>query len=179
VGFTPDLETLADKQALTELVAALERAVDRMDRDGILACYGEKSFDDHGRWRGTGQEFAAFICDNPAFTAASRFIYHLMGQSIFEVDGDEAWGESYYWYAMQVEDDKLFQSIGRYLDYFERAEDGWRITYRRVVVDWDGSLDAQVAVPGGHFRGTRDTSDPLYTRLKWPENPEWRTSTAP
>jgi hypothetical protein len=31
-------------------------------------------------------------------------------------------------------------------------------------------------MPGGHFRGTRDGSDPLYTRLKWPEHPEHKTS---
>jgi hypothetical protein len=179
MGVTPDLETLADKQALTELVATLEQAVDRKDRDGILACYSEKSFDDHGRWRGSGEEFAEFIANNPGFTTASPFLFHLMGQSVFEVEGDEAYGESYFWYAMQVQQDKLYQSIGRYLDYFQRAEDGWRITYRRVVMDWDGQLEAQNAVPGGHFRGTRDRNDPLYTKLKWPENPEWKTSTAP
>ncbi|WP_344041865.1 nuclear transport factor 2 family protein [Nocardioides panacihumi] len=176
MGVAPDLDTLADKMALTELVARLERAVDRKDRDGILSCYSEKSFDDHGRFRGGREEFAEFICNNPGFTTASPFIYHLMGQSLFEVDGDEAYGESYFWYAMQVQEGKLYQSIGRYLDYFQRSEDGWRVTYRRVVMEWDGSLEAQNAVPGGHFRGTRDESDPLYQRLTWPENPEATTS---
>src|SRR5262245_2477507 len=58
MGVAPDLKTLADKMALTELVARLEQAVDRMDREGILACYSPRSFDDHGRWRGSGEEFA-------------------------------------------------------------------------------------------------------------------------
>ncbi|MGI5519101.1 nuclear transport factor 2 family protein [Streptomyces sp. CA-106131] len=176
MGVVPDLETLADKLALTELVARLEQAVDRKDREEILACYSQKSFDDHGRWRGSGEEFAEFICNNPGFTTASKFIYHLMGQSIFEIEGDEAYGESYFAYWMQTSEDRLYQSIGRYLDYFERADDGWRITYRRVVMEWDGTLVAENAVPGGHFRGTRDKTDPLYKRLKWPENPETKTS---
>lgn len=176
MGVAPDLETVADKLALTELVARLEQAVDRMDRQGILDCYSERSFDDHGRFRGSREEFAEFICNNPGFTSASRFIYHLMGQSIFEVEGDEAYGESYFYYAMQLKPDGLYQSLGRYLDYFQRAEDGWRITYRRVVMEWDGTLVCENAVPGGHFRGTRDHSDPLYTRLKWPEHPETKTS---
>jgi hypothetical protein len=173
---TPDLQLIADKLELTELVARLERAVDRKDRDGILACYSERSFDDHGRFRGSREEFAEFICNNPGFTTASPFIYHLMGQSLFEVEGDEAYGESYYAYWMKTGPDKLFSSLGRYLDYFQRAEDGWRITYRRVVVEWDGTVDSADAVPGGHFRGTRDGSDPLYKRLKWPEHPETKTS---
>lgn len=176
MAVAPDLETVADKIALTELVARLEQAVDRMDREGILACYSERSFDDHGRFRGSREEFAEFICNNPGFTSASKFIYHLMGQSIFEIEGDEAYGESYFYYAMQTAPDRLYQSLGRYLDYFERAEDGWRITYRRVVMEWDGTLPCENAVPGGHFRGTRDASDPLYKRLKWPENPDTPTS---
>lgn len=173
-----DLDTLADKVELTELVVRLARAVDRMDREGILACYSEKSFDDHGRFRGSREEFAEFICNNPGFTSASPFIYHLMGQSLFDVDGDEAWGETYYAFWMKGGQDRLFQSIGRYLDFFERTDEGWRLTYRRVVVDWDGTVPAQDAVPGGHFRGTRDGNDPLYTRLRWPTNPEAKTSTA-
>lgn len=178
MGFTRDLDTIADKLELTELVARLARAVDRMDREGILACYSEKSFDDHGRFRGGREEFAEFICNNPGFTAASPFIYHLMGQSVFDIDGDEAWGETYYAYWMKTGTGQLFQSLGRYLDFFERSDDGWRITYRRVVVEWDGTVPAEDAVPGGHFRGTRDAGDPGNKRLKWPENPELKTSIA-
>ena len=55
MAVAPDLETVADKIALTELVARLEQAVDRMDREGILACYSERSFDDH----------AANLCCSP------------------------------------------------------------------------------------------------------------------
>jgi hypothetical protein len=38
-----------------------------------------------------------------------------------------------------------------------------------VVVDADEE-------PGGHFRGNRDGNDPLYSRLRWPEHPEYKTS---
>jgi hypothetical protein len=43
-------------------------------------------------------------------------------------------------------------------------------------MEWDGTLPAASAVPGGHFRGTRDETDPLYRRLTWPEHPEHPTS---
>lgn len=171
-----DLETLADKMELTELVARLEQAVDRKNHQGILDCYSEKSFDDHGRFRGSREEFADFVCDPAGFTSKSTFIYHLMGQSIWEVEGDEAYGESYFAYFMQTSPDRLYQSIGRYLDYCERGENGWTITYRRVVMEWDGTVSCENAVPGGHFRGTQDANDPLHKRLKWPENPDTPTS---
>jgi SnoaL-like domain len=176
MGNARDLNLIADKLELGELVARIARAVDRKDREGILACYAEKSFDDHGRFRGGRDEFAEFICNNPGFTSASAFIFHLMGQSLFDVTGDEAHGETYFAYWMQTAPDRLYQSIGRYLDYFERADDEWKLVYRRVVMEWDGSVAAENAVPGGHFRGTRDKSDPLYTPLTWPEHPEHKTS---
>jgi hypothetical protein len=173
------LELIADKIELTELVARIARAVDRKDGPGILACYSEKSFDDHGRFRGSGEEFTEFIVNNPGFTTASPFIYHLMGQSIFDVDGDEAHGETYFCYWMKTAPDSLYQSIGRYLDYFQRTGKGWTLTYRRVVMEWDGTVSSTDAAPGGHFRGTRDENDPLYTKLTWPEHPEYKTSIGP
>jgi hypothetical protein len=176
MGSARNLDLIADKLELAELVARIARAVDRKDRPGILACYAEKSFDDHGRFRGARDEFAEFICNNPGFTTASPFLYHLMGQSLFDVDGDTAHGETYFAYWMQTTPDTLYQSLGRYLDYFERIGGQWLLVYRRVVMEWDGTLPATNAVPGGHFRGTRDGSDPLYSRLTWPEHPEYKTS---
>jgi hypothetical protein len=173
---TDTLKLLADKAELTELVARIARAVDRRDRDGILACYAERSFDDHGRFRGSGREFADFICDPEGFTSKSPFIYHLMGQSLFDVDGDEAWGETYWNFWMQTKPDELNQSIGRYADYFERTDGVWQVVYRRVIIDWDGMVPVTNAVPGGHFRGTRDETDASLRHLKWPEHPEHKTS---
>ncbi len=81
-----------DQQELAELVAVLSSAVDRADRDRIASCYAEDSFDDHGTFKGTGQAFADFVCrPGPMST-----MHHLLGQSIFEVQGDEAWGETFY-----------------------------------------------------------------------------------
>jgi hypothetical protein len=42
------LQARLDKLALTELVAVLSAAVDRGDREAIIGCYAEESYDDHG-----------------------------------------------------------------------------------------------------------------------------------
>ncbi|MET7392017.1 nuclear transport factor 2 family protein [Dactylosporangium sp. NPDC005572] len=164
-------DTVADKMELTELVARIARAVDRTDRDAIVACYAEKSFDDHGRFRGSGVEFAEYIC-NSDFTNASPFLYHLLGQSIWDVEGDEAFGETYFDFYMQSEESSLVRSFGRYLDYCQRIDGKWLLTYRRVVMDYRGTHPSTNApASAGHFEGTRDRNDPVYKRLRWPEHP--------
>jgi hypothetical protein len=51
-----------DKCALTELVAKLSAAVDRGDKEAVIDCYAEQSYDDHGAFKGSGPEFAEMIC---------------------------------------------------------------------------------------------------------------------
>ena len=47
------LQEWLDKLALTELLAVLSAAVDRGDRETIIDCYAEESYDDHGAFPGT------------------------------------------------------------------------------------------------------------------------------
>ena len=54
--------TWMDKIELAELVAKLSSAVDRADPERIVACYAEDSYDDHGVFKGSGRQFADFIC---------------------------------------------------------------------------------------------------------------------
>ena len=58
-----------------ELVAELASAVDRGDRERIASCYTEDSLDDHGVFKGTGAEFAEFVC-GPGFLTT---MHHLLG----------------------------------------------------------------------------------------------------
>ena len=59
---TDHLQTWLDKLALTELVSILAAPVARGDRDRIIDCYAAESYDDHGAFRGAGEEFAGMIC---------------------------------------------------------------------------------------------------------------------
>ena len=92
---TEEIRTWVDKSALTELVARLSAAVDRADRAAIIDCYAPQSYDDHGGFKGSGSEFAEMICA-PAGRAEQLTMHHLLGQSVFDVDGDEGWGETFF-----------------------------------------------------------------------------------
>jgi hypothetical protein len=55
-------------------------------------------------------------------------------------------------------------SYGRYVDYFQRLRNAWKLAYRRVVAD--------VTIPGDdasqYWPSRRDRTDPRYDRLTSP-----------
>jgi SnoaL-like domain len=151
----------ADKLALAELLAVLSAAVDRGDREAIVDCYAEDSYDDHGAFKGSGREFAEMICA-PDGPGARMTMHHLLGQSVFNVDGDDAWGETFF-VMHTVIGGRTMSSFGRYIDYLRRIDARWKLVYRRVVPD--------VTLPGDdaqYWRPTRDRCDPRYDRLTAP-----------
>ena len=154
------MENPTDKQELAELVAVLSSAVDRTDRGRIAACYTEDSFDDHGTFKGSGQQFADFVCGPGPMSS----MHHLIGQSVFEVDGDEAWGETFYVFHGSVGTTRV-DGHGRYVDYFRRVGGIWRLAYRRVVPDAVPAGDD----PGAYWRPKRGRDDPSYDRRRSPD----------
>jgi hypothetical protein len=151
-----------DKMELTELVAVLSSAVDRGDSERIASCYAEDSYDDHGTFKGSGSEFAAFICGPGSMDS----VHHLLGQSVFDVDGDEAWGETFFIFNGRFATTAL-SGHGRYVDYFRRIEGAWKLKYRRVVPDGVPAGDD----PGAYWRSRRDKTDPSFDRRTSPEDP--------
>jgi hypothetical protein len=148
-----------DRNELAELVAVLSSAVDRSDRDRIVACYAEESYDDHGVFAGSGREFADYICGRGSLTT----MHHLIGQSVFDVQDDEAWGET-FWSFHGTAGGTALSSYGRYVDHFRRIVGTWKLAYRRVVPD--------DVPPGGnagaYWPSRRDRTDPSYDRLRRP-----------
>jgi hypothetical protein len=159
------LDTLADRLELTDLLARLARGIDRGDRELVTSCYTEDSFDDHGGFRGTGAEFAAYICGGSPISKTAKTLQHVLGQTVWDIEGDEAFGETAYGFDMVTSEDKLFRSFGRYVDYFKKVDGTWLLHYRRVVSDWGGIVEAEASPSaGGQIGSTRDTNDPSYDR---------------
>ena len=151
-----------DKNALVELVARISSAVDRADPERIADCYADDSYDDHGTFKGTGREFAEFIRRSRAMSS----MHHLLGQSVFDVQGDEAWGETFYVFHGEAAG-RAVSAHGRYVDYFRRIGGEWKLAYRRVVPD---------TVPEGddassYWNPSRDRDDPSYDRRREPSAP--------
>jgi len=156
------VQAWVDKFALTELVAFLSAAVDRGDRDAIIGCYTDDSYDDHGAFKGSGREFAEMICA-PSGPGQQMTMHHMLGQSVFDVEGDEAWGETFF-VMHAIMGANTVKGFGRYVDYFRRTDGNWKLAYRRVVPD--------ATIPGDdaatYWKPSRDRSDPRYDRLTAP-----------
>jgi SnoaL-like domain len=153
------LQRWRDKLELAELVAILSSAVDRGDVERIASCYAEDSYDDHGTFKGTGREFAEFVgTPGPMST-----MHHLIGQSIFDVEGDEAWGETFYGFNGTVGTTRV-SGQGRYADYFRRIGLSWKLVYRRVLPDAVPAGDD----PSAYWKPSRGRDDPSYDRKRGP-----------
>jgi hypothetical protein len=161
-GGAGDAQLRIDKLQLAELLSELSSAVDRADRDRIASCYAEDSYDDHGTFKGTGAQFADFVCRPGPMTS----MHHLLGQSVFDVRGDEAWGETFYVFNGAAGAARV-TGHGRYVDHFQRIDGVWKLVYRRVVPDLVPAGDDASA----YVQPRRNRGDPSYDRLGRPDLP--------
>ena len=163
---------LADKDEIHDVLMRYSRGVDRLDVALLTSCYHADSWDDHGHFKGTGHEFAAFIVES--LRGRTHHTTHSVANVLIEldpVDRDAAHVESYAIAYLRRRDDVgdewLDLFAGRYVDRFARRDDVWRIASRVVVHDWSTStrLDAASSFPlpmEGFTQGARDRSDLVY-----------------
>lgn len=134
------LEILADKQECAELVARLARGIDRCDADIVRECFHPDATDDHGIFKGSAVDFIDWVI--PLLKSMER-TQHVIGQSLIEVSGDKAAGESYFvaHHTIKTPEGEIFMiAAGRYLDTFERRAGEWRISHRHAIFDWNSTV---------------------------------------
>jgi len=133
-------ERVADTLECTELVTRLARGIDRCDADLVRECFHPDATDDHGLFKGTALEFVDWVM--PLLETMER-TQHVIGQSLIEVSGDRAAGESYFvaHHTIRTPDgDVLMIAAGRYLDTFERRDGDWKISHRHAIYDWNSTV---------------------------------------
>lgn len=155
------LAGLLDKQAIHELIMTYCRAVDRRDEAMMLATFHEDAIDDHGLADSSPKSLAAAIAASPATQ-----LMHFIGNVLIELDGDQAYCESYFISISHPEKDgKTFTRMraGRYIDRCEKRAGVWKFAHRKVYDEWSRLDEVNDAVPNvGHLQGSRDRNDPVY-----------------
>ena len=133
-----EIEDLISKNEIHELQMRFLHAMDRQEWEKVRACFAAGATHDHGTWRGPIEEFIEREKKN-----YSRFEIntHFAGNELIELAGDTARCELYSICLHRVMADgdmAAFDSISgmRFLDSLERRDRRWRITDRRVVIDW-------------------------------------------
>ena len=163
------LDDLLAREEIADVVKALARGTDRLDRELMASCYHPDGTDDHNVFRGTGTAFAQWVVDTlPHFQATMHFI----GPPRIRNDPDGRAQVDTYCVAHHVSkpDDAGRQTdmvLGlRYVDRFERRGGTWLIAARVCAFDWSHTVEFDPA-RGFQFEstwtlGARDTTDITY-----------------
>lgn len=161
---------LLDKQACTELVYRLARAIDRCDEPLLRSLFHPDATDDHGVFHGTASDFADWVM--PVLHGMRR-TQHLIGNVLIDIDGDRASGESYFiahhHLPQESGPDVFMLAAGRYLDRFERRDGHWKIAHRQAAYDWNSAAPSTDSwnrdPPGAWTFGRRGPSDASYANF--------------
>ena len=86
---------MVDHYLIDRLVREYSHGCDRLDEVRMAAAYAKESFDDHGRFRSSGQQFAHDVLAYQVDNGVSMCSHHL-GQSLVKIDGDIAGAETYF-----------------------------------------------------------------------------------
>lgn len=163
------LRRLVDIQDCSETLTRYCRAVDWLDDELLATVFTDDAQIDYGFFRGTGAEFVPFLMG-----VERSFLrrWHLGGNVVVRVAGDHAEAESHCQAGAvsaegTVETTNLFG--GRYLDALVRTADGWRISRRVFVLDWQHSVSVDTAageaLPGITWSTGLDHTSGLYRTL--------------
>jgi hypothetical protein len=153
------VQALIDKQAIYEVVLRYCRGVDRGDRELVIAAFHPDAISDHGKPINREQRASG------ASAAAWDGMMHLLTNVLIELDGDQAYVESYFLSVavVPVDDERATRvRSGRYLDRFERRDGDWRIAHRVLVDEWSRVDPIQDATPERARLGQRGHEDLVY-----------------
>jgi hypothetical protein len=160
---TITVEELLAREEITDVIKRLARGTDRLDDAAMASCYHPDGFDDHNSFRGSGTEFAAWVCQVlPHFDATMHFI----GPPAIRIDGDTAQCDTYCEAHHVAADSDMILGL-RYVDRFERREGQWLIAKRVCAFDWTYTVpfdpQKRFVFEDDFTVGRRDRTDITYT----------------
>ncbi len=163
------LQEMLDHYEITKTLKEYCHGCDRCDEARMASVYLEDSWDDHGIFREAGPAFAKLMTHEVSTTTNS--LSHMLGQSLINVDGDEAGAETYFLAVMHnTRDDgaKMCNQLGgRFVDKLLRQNGRWRIKHRVVVHDWSISMpvESDWTAHAELQEGQRSNADPSFAAL--------------
>lgn len=135
------LRDLVDKEQIREVTARYFRGVDRKEWELVRACYHPGALDEHGPlFNGLAREFVDWV--SGWIDERFSMTMHVGGQSLIDLEGDVAHGETYAIAMHRTHPDAEGVELdlvvaARLIDRFERRDGRhWAIAHRRLVADW-------------------------------------------
>lgn len=165
---TTRLETLLDRQDISDCLTRFCRGLDRFDRELFLSAFHADAVIAAGEFVGAPADLYAWA--RAMHEQGQTATQHLLLNHTCDIDGDTAHTETYYLFAARNRDDSNWLAGGRYFDRLERRDQAWRITLRTNAIEWSGMLPtmaipfADVSDIAANGTPSRDRLDPSYLR---------------
>jgi SnoaL-like domain len=170
------IETLLNKQAITEVLYRYCRAMDRIDREMTLSIWHPDGTCNYSSTEGVADMlFRDYLVGSTkarqGFANHSHQITNILIELADSPGGDRAVSEAYFTASLQTppSDGKVLEHLwrGRYLDRWSKRAGAWAIDHRQVVFDSYTPYEFDA----GRLKGMplalsrRDRDDPSYGHL--------------
>lgn len=165
-----------DRDEILRVMMKYARGLDRLDHDLARSCYWDDAIEDHGNYVGHPDDFIAWADQT---TLAHRYTQHGLLNHFCDLQGDDAYCETYYQFTGVRDEPPHFISTGRYIDHFQKRNGEWRIANRVCLIEGkfdiaDAALNA--LMPPAYTaeepcQEARDRSDVSYHRPLVPRRP--------
>jgi len=171
------LAEMVDRHEIHQVLLRYARGLDRLDNAMARSCYWDDAIEDHGHFVGTPDDFIPWA---DGTTLAFESTQHAVMNHFCDLQGDEAFCETYYHFSGVTAEGPNFMSTGRYIDYFQKRNGEWRIANRVTIVEgtYDVPKAAMAPSPMTAYtaeepcQATRDRNDVSYHRPPKPRQPK-------
>lgn len=178
------MQQVIDRSEILAVINRCARGNDRWDADLIRSCYFEDAVDDHGDdFVGNVEGLVEYVKESARGFVASQ---HMVCNHHCELDGDDAYAETYFLVFCLMPQAPHIVSAGRYIDHFQRRAGEWRILTRAVVMENNYETTNSSLYPivpasqrgGDAHKAARDRSDVSYQRPvpRRPLRENWRAA---
>ena len=174
----PTPAELAARAAITDVLHRYCRAMDRMDKPLALSCWHPGGTDEHTPlYAGTAEGFVEWVWQVHRPMILTR---HTLSNILIELDGDQAWSESYWTVLLRVRRDEGIVDVwsgGRYVDHHRCIGDRWAMQHRRSVHDWDRVMPLDRTMenfPGAPLVDISAPDAPLFPATRAADDPSYR-----
>jgi ketosteroid isomerase-like protein len=173
------LREIADRDEIRQVMMRYARGLDRLDNELARSCYWDDAIEDHGNYVGHPDDFIQWA---DSTTLAFQSTQHGILNHFCDLQGDDAYCETYYLFTSKAAVAPHLMSTGRYVDHFQKRGGEWRIANRVCIIEAQYELHDYVMsrmMPSAYTadepcQAARDRSDVSYHRPPVPRKPPQR-----
>jgi len=166
-----------DRDEIWRVMQRYGRGLDRLDTELARSCDWDDAIEDHGRYVGRPDDFIEWANGT---SLAFESTQHGILNHHCDLQGDDAYCETYYIFTSKAAVAPHLMSTGRYVDHFQKRNGEWRIANRVCSIEAQYELHDYVLtrmMPPAYTedepcQASRDRNDVSYHRPPVPRQPK-------